>query len=172
MKKGKTSAALFVALCIIGAELMGFAQANISKENIPSNIPSDVMEKIESLYSSDAVKRAKAAFDLGETGLAAIPAIQPLIANLGDDGHMVSFKLVKDLGYEVTTPAAEAAIALVKIGRPAVEPLITTLRHEDKKVRDKVVEVLQKITGQDFGSDQEKWQKWWKENKQLSPKNR
>jgi len=38
-------------------------------------------------------------------------------------------------------------------------------REDDDYVRGKAVTALKKITGKDFGYDQEKWQQWWEENK-------
>jgi hypothetical protein len=87
---------------------------------------------------------------------------------LDDNGHLVSARYVKDLGYEVTTPGKEAALALAKIGKfePAVESLITALRHKDEIVRMNASEALKEITGKDFGDDPLKWQRWWDQNKE------
>lgn len=60
-----------------------------------------------------------------------------------------------------------AAEALGKTGDArAIEPLIAALKDDkDHYVREKAAEALGKITGQNFRDNQEKWQKWWKENK-------
>jgi hypothetical protein len=46
-----------------------------------------------------------------------------------------------------------------------VEPLIAALRDNDGPVRDVAASALRKMTGLDFGADQDQWQKWWAENK-------
>lgn len=48
----------------------------------------------------------------------------------------------------------------------AVGPLISALKDEDRAVIVTASDALKNITGQDFGTDQEKWQKWWEENKE------
>ncbi len=55
-------------------------------------------------------------------------AVEPLIAAL-------EYKGVR----------AEATLALLRLGRPAVEPLITALNNEDEDLREEVVKVLGKI---------------------------
>ena len=86
---------------------------------------------------------------LGEIGAKAAAAI-PFLSGLLDDNDLVFAKYVKDLGYEVTTPGKEAALALAKIGNAklAVESLITALEHKDKIVRMNASNGLKEITGQ------------------------
>lgn len=48
----------------------------------------------------------------------------------------------------------------------AIEPLIATLYDENHEVKKKAIWALKKITGEDFGEDLGKWQKWWKKNKE------
>ena len=65
-----------------------------------------------------------------------------------------------------------AALALGKIGKPAVEPLIAALKDKDSGVRKDAAEALTKITGKDFGRDQAQWRDWWERNKaSFSPNN-
>lgn len=66
--------------------------------------------------------------------------------------------------------------ALEKIGKPAVGPLVAALEgkikydvrgnseEERKIIQAKLIRILGKISGQDFGEDLEKWRKWWEEN--------
>jgi len=55
----------------------------------------------------------------------------------------------------------EAAIALGRLkDSRAVAPLITALRHLGADARPAVADALKAITGQDFGSDAERWQAW------------
>ncbi len=54
----------------------------------------------------------------------------------------------------------------------AVELLVSVLKHDDQNVRKKAAEALERITCKDFGQDSEKWQKWWKANKDSFGKGR
>jgi len=49
----------------------------------------------------------------------------------------------------------------------AVEPLIKTLKNaqDNFSLRHRTSEALKKITGQDLGSDPEKWIEWWRQKK-------
>ncbi|MGR3303034.1 MAG: HEAT repeat domain-containing protein [Candidatus Scalindua sp.] len=70
----------------------------------------------------------------------------------------------------ITRTNEEAAKALVKIGEPAVAPLIDALKDERLIVRVKSAYALYEVTGKDFGRSQEKWQEWWEKNRQNIPK--
>jgi len=54
-----------------------------------------------------------------------------------------------------------------------VEGLILALKQDDSFVWEKIDDreliglLLMEITGQEFGKDVEKWQKWWDENKEF-----
>ncbi len=74
MKKIKKILILFVGINFVMTWL-SYAQPKISKENIPSNIPSDLRGLIERLYSSDPVERGRVAYILGQWGSKAVPAI-------------------------------------------------------------------------------------------------
>ena len=102
---------------------LSYAQPNIPKEKIPSDVPSDVRKQIERLYSSDPIERAYGALALGKIGGKAAPAVPFLIGILGD--HV---GLAWSSGYggvptgPSTSPSAEAADALREIEGPrAVE---------------------------------------------------
>ncbi|MCR4321535.1 MAG: hypothetical protein NUV74_14510 [Candidatus Brocadiaceae bacterium] len=47
----------------------------------------------------------------------------------------------------------------------SIEPLITVLKEENADIRTIATESLIEITGQNFGENHEKWQKWWSQNK-------
>jgi HEAT repeat protein len=107
-------------------------------------------------------------------------AVEPLIAALRDRNHKVRVITVavlgeikdpravehliaalKDLNSEIRLKAIEA---LGKTKEPsAVELLIGALK--DEEVQRSIVVVLKELTGNYFGFDQEKWHKWWEENK-------
>ncbi len=60
-----------------------------------------------------------------------------------------------------------AAYALGELKDPrAVEPFISALKDENSNVRRAAADALKSITGKDFGTDYEKWSKWWEENKE------
>ncbi|MFB0566676.1 MAG: HEAT repeat domain-containing protein [Candidatus Aminicenantaceae bacterium] len=79
-------------------------------------------------------------------------------------GYTFLLSALKDGNWEVSYYATKA---LGELGDPrAVEPLITALKDEESSIRRDAADSLKNITGEDFGEDQEKWQKWWKENKE------
>lgn len=51
-------------------------------------------------------------------------------------------------------------------------PLIAALKDKDSDLRRFAAKALVEITGQDFGEDLVKWQKWWEENKETYLKGR
>ncbi len=112
-----------------------YSQPKTPKENIPFDIPSDVREEIEGLYSQDIEKRAKSATYLGEMGDRAIPAIPFLIEIL--DEHT----------WPSSSPGFEALKALARIGKPSVEPLIVILKdkHSKSTGRENAAEALGRI---------------------------
>ena len=52
-----------------------------------------------------------------------------------------------------------------KAERNAVGILIFALTKPSDLVQNKALTELKKLTGQDFGTDFEKWSDWWKENR-------
>lgn len=50
--------------------------------------------------------------------------------------------------------------ALVKFGKPAVEPLIFALNDADENIRENALRPLYRITKQNFGEDIDAWVKW------------
>lgn len=71
-----------ISLMVVG---LSYAQPKIPKSSIPSRIPPEVREQIERLYSQDPVERGYAAYELGEMGAKAAPAVPFLIGILGGD---------------------------------------------------------------------------------------
>lgn len=83
----------------------------------------------KSLQSKNATEAAAAAYWLGFKGKDAVPEIPRLVASLGDERPVRPFAYRHDVARETrTTPGEEAAGALVRIGKPAVDPLIQALR--------------------------------------------
>jgi len=85
--------------------------------------------------------------------------IEPLIAALNDENEYVRKIVIKDLGRIGDPRSIKPLIAqlkdenvrtlvidaLVRIGAPAVEPLLTALKDEDCNVREQIMYVLKKI---------------------------
>jgi HEAT repeat protein len=108
---------------------------------------SRIDKEIKRLSSNDPKERAYAAVYLGNLGKRAKRAVPHLIGNLGDnyrlkwDNPRISFK---DSGTP-TSPGLEAAKALAKIGKVAVEPLTTALEDKSQRVRRDAAFALEKM---------------------------
>lgn len=117
------------------------------RENMAANSPSahspdiaaDVVKQIKKLQSNDPYTRVRAAYALGDMGYRAAPAVPFLIKALGDTevGKSLTEKLFGFLflgggGRGVSTAAMNN---LVRIGAPAVDPLIGALRHPNSRIR-------------------------------------
>ena len=137
---------IFLAfVCLLS--VLASAQPKIPKDQIPDEVPSEVKEQIQRLYSSDAVERGRAAHHLGKMRTKAAPAIPFLIDILGDEAKLrwQSRWQGVDIPGRATSPGREAAKALGKIGEQAAEPLIVTLKDENPDVRRRVAETLGEI---------------------------
>ncbi len=116
----KTVSALSVLITVISIGATGCYQPNIPKGNIPPDVPIEIEEKIKGLYSWNPLKRRNSVVQLGQLGARAVPAVPFLISVLDDRIW---------LGWLGRTRTSEEAVkALVKIGKPAVEPLISSLK--------------------------------------------
>ncbi|MFC1982730.1 HEAT repeat domain-containing protein [Chloroflexota bacterium] len=136
-----------------------------SSESTRGVIEEEVAVEIERLSSPKAEVRARAAASLANIGDRATPAIPALIGILDDDTQVYrSVSPVFPVGVS-TSPGAEAAKALIKIGEPAIEPLIFALGDSNSNVRLAAAKILQDMTGQDFGENRAKWQEWWQQNR-------
>jgi HEAT repeat protein len=109
----------------------------ISKNKIPSDIPDEVREQIEKLYSDKVESRVNAAVLLGRMGEKA-SAATPFLIKMFDDSYWVymwSTILCKDTldcdRPDITYPVNRALIALGKIkDKRATEPLIEIIRYK------------------------------------------
>lgn len=104
---------------------------------IPPETTDNVQQAIKSLFSPEPDIRAASAFELGEMGDRAVPAIPFLVGLLDDtvEGQLPDHS-------EPTSPALEARKALVKIGQPAVVALIGALKHDKWIIRSEAAEIL------------------------------
>ena len=137
MKILKTVSALSVVITVISIGVTGCYQPDIPKENIPPDVSIEVGVEIKRLYSWNPLKRRNAAVQLGQMNERAIPAIPFLISAL-DDSIWLGW-----LG--LTRTNEEAAKALVNIGKPAVEPLISSLKGENWRIRVRAALALGEI---------------------------
>lgn len=139
---------------------------------------------IEALKNPDEGVRAEAAWALGKIADAkAVGPLTDVLKNKNETpqvrreaiealGILKDVRSVEALIQALSDPTpgvrARAASALGLIGdKRAIDPLIGCLKDE-AFVKSKAAESLSKITGQNFGKDQEKqatWKAWWKENK-------
>jgi len=106
------------------------------------------------LQSKDATEAAASAYWLGLKGSAAVPEIPKLIAALADDrpANPVAYRHDAKSGSH-STPGEEAAAALARIGKPAVDPLITALRASTSAVaRRNAALALGQISSTSHGS--------------------
>lgn len=102
------------------------ASASMTQLTITAQTQTTVLAK--TLQSKNATEAAAAAYWLGFRGTDAVPHIPNLIAALGDHRAVAAFAYRHDVAPQArTTPGEEAAGALVRIGKPAVDPLIQAL---------------------------------------------
>ena len=102
-------------------------------ENPVQDQSTEVNSAIQKLSATDPFERVKAACSLGEIrAQAAIPALVKLLA----DNTLVQFSGCsgkadwKDKSIPKTTPGEMAAVALSRMGAPAVEPLIGAIKSD------------------------------------------
>lgn len=137
--------ALFASLAMTLPALLQ-AQINIPKNRIPSNIPSEVRQEIERLYSENHEARAHGAHMLGKMGAKALPSIPFLIAVLAEpEDACEGGNCNHDHHGHPHSPSEEALRTLVSFGEPAVEPLIGVCAAQDLETRRKVVMALGEI---------------------------
>jgi len=135
MRMAKIKLALSVLVAVLFLGFNCYAQPTIPKDKIPSDLAAAVKADVEGLYAPEAIKRAQAASKLGNMGEKAVPAIPLLIGMLGDSAG-IEFKADSESKISHrTSPGIEAAVALGKIGDPALEPLIGALKNKNPHVR-------------------------------------
>jgi HEAT repeat protein len=128
-----------------------------------SRIDPAVQKEIDRLSAADKIEKGRGFRALQAMGPMAAPAVPNLIGLLGDNSA-VGLPNPPDfweaIGWARTGEAA--LMTLVKIGEPAVEPLIKALGDRDRLVRTRASRALQQITGQNFQENQAAWQNWWR----------
>jgi HEAT repeat protein len=132
---------LILILLLLQAELF-VPRVNVAASSPTAYSPdvaADVAKQIKKLQSKDPYARVRAAYALGDMGYRAAPAVPFLINALGDTqvGKSLADKLFGFLflgggGCGVSTAAMNN---LVRIGSPAVDPLIGALRNHNSRIR-------------------------------------
>ena len=107
---------------------------------------------IGALKGDEKDVRGEAASALGEIGDAR--AVEPLIA------------VLKEGDADMREDAAEALGEIGDAG--AVESLIAALEDAEEAVRRAAAKALEQITGESFGTDTERWQRWWEEYREVA----
>jgi len=136
---------LLAAISLLAAPLLAKGHPSPQKEKIPATISPDVRKELEALLSSELPQRLAGAYNLGNMGEKAAAAIPFLIDVLHQNEGMVEVDkellkyFDKDAAFLVFSGKAAtinpvqivASDALVKIGKPAIEPLCAVLPKAD-----------------------------------------
>ena len=75
----------------------------------------------------------------------------------------VFYSNIKALDSPIDTSSRLAAIE--SAGEKAIPALLLAMHDKDPNVRRNVVEVLSRVTANDFGDDPPRWWKWWSREK-------
>jgi len=125
MKRLARWVGLLVLVAVSAWGSLGQAQPTIPKPQVPSDIPAEVRQRIEGLYSADPRQRATAAGRLVGKPEDVAPAIPFLIAMLHDDAglfdeaELMRRSLISSYARVFSypnTPGEQAAETLARIG--------------------------------------------------------
>lgn len=144
---------IFLLVCLLlQAELVATRESVAASSPITysPDVAADVAKQIEKLQSKNPYTRVRAAYALGDMGYRAAPAVPFLINALGDTevGKSLADKLFGFLfqgggGCGVSTAAMNN---LVRIGSPAVDPLIGALQNHNARIRYHAASALGSLT--------------------------
>ena len=138
---------------LIALALAASASATTSAARLSVSPTAEPAVLARSLQSKNATEAAASAYWLGLKGPAAVPVIRHLIAALGDDRPVNPVAYRPEQKSRRTSPGEEAAQALARIGQPAIDPLITTLRASSSAVaRRNAAWALGQINANSHGS--------------------
>jgi len=144
----KKTTFVILAVCLSAS---AYAQPRIPRDEIPEDIPCDVREAIDGLYSPDAAERVYYVIHLGKMGERAGPAAPYLLDMMRHNADAVvdcRWLMMAVLAPSVRCPRHPgnlAAEALGKTGAPAVDPLIAALKDRDRTFRATAARTLGNI---------------------------
>jgi hypothetical protein len=118
----------------------------------------DINALVEALTSGDEVARTAALDQLAGLGPEETAAAIPLLTQALAEG-----------GADVDAIIAEALGSIGPEAYGAVLPLIETLEMGDAQVSPDIAQALSSITGEDFGTDAQKWREWWEQQQEALP---
>jgi HEAT repeat protein len=160
MKRPGKRVGLLAAIAISAWGSVGHAQPTIPKQQIPPDIPAEVKQRIEGLYSSDPQQRASAAMGLVGRPEEVAPAIPFLIAMLHDnavlhdEAELQRLSMISSYARVFSfpnTPGEQAAETLARIagrpGKPVVDALIVCLGDKKWIVRANGTRALGEMLG-------------------------
>ncbi len=109
-----------------------------------NKINKKITDDLRDLESTDAKTRAWAAYNIGKASGVNYKAVPYLVAILSDTEETTLDRYVGNnfVNSFATTPADEAVKALVKIGKPALDPLIKALDSKNLVVQQKAIKAL------------------------------
>lgn len=107
--------------------MTGFASRR-TEATLPAGNLTGVSRYVALLKSGNAQQKAAAAYWLGRQRTTAAEAITSLAAVLGDTTEIKPGQYRPAPRDQKATLGTEAAVALVQIGRPAIDPLIRVLK--------------------------------------------
>jgi len=93
------------------------------------------------------------------------PAVEGLLSAAVSPVEVVEVVDQVALRLRIPHVRESAFTALTRIGKASTEALISLLKNKEVDVRNRALRALQKITGENYGDDYEKWHHWWEENR-------
>jgi len=141
MDKAKNLALIISLIIYLLSGGFVYAQSKIPKDKYSRKNPVEVTNKIKKLNSSDPKERALAAYELGEMGKKAAPAI-PFLLELVKDTSPLAWNLTTGAFLERTSPAEEAIVAVAKISYPEIEPVVEVFNLAEKEAAKRVINGL------------------------------
>lgn len=105
-------------------------------------------------YGYEMVSETLACSLLKEIGLSAVNPVGEMLRDDNEHLRFIAVVVLRLIGGEKT----EAETVIYPL-------LIFALKDEAIQVRRMAADALNELSKKDFGDDQEKWEKWWEENK-------
>lgn len=117
---------------VLGISLLAATGFGPRRTAIASNAANaaeqSIVHRVALLKSGKPQQKAAAAYWLGQQHSAAAVAVDPLVDLLGDTTSIDPSQYRLNRAIQKMTLGEEAAAALVKIGHPAIEPLLRVLK--------------------------------------------